>query len=185
MQHVYLIRHCQAEGQPPEAPLTELGTLQAERLPSFFADRPLNAVVSSPFLRAQLTAEPLARAFGLPVRVDERLMERVLSKEPLEDWRLALQQTYDDGKLRFEGGESAEEAAARGLACLREQTLSKAQHVAIVTHGNLLSLLIRQFQHDFGYDAWSVMTNPDVYYLTHEHEVWTYQGRIWPGLGTC
>jgi len=37
MKRIYLVRHCKAAGQEPEAPLTEEGVTQAERLADFFA----------------------------------------------------------------------------------------------------------------------------------------------------
>ncbi|UUZ94595.1 histidine phosphatase family protein [Paenibacillus sp. P25] len=165
----------------PEAALTELGWDQAEDLPAFFANIPLDGVITSSYLRAQLTAEPLARAFGLPVRVDDRLVERVLSSEPLPHWRECLRQTYEDENLRFPGGETSEEAASRGMACLKEQALSGLKHMAVVTHGNLLSLLLKRISGQFGYEAWSKLTNPDVYHVSYFEDKWMYRGRIWRG----
>lgn len=51
--------------------LTELGHQQAELLPSFFTDRPIDHLFVSPLIRAQQTAQPLIDTFGLtPTTID-------------------------------------------------------------------------------------------------------------------
>ena len=45
------------------------------RPPQALADRDITYVVASPLERAQQTAEPIAAQFGLPIAVDERLIE--------------------------------------------------------------------------------------------------------------
>ena len=72
-RRLILIRHCQATGQEPDAGLTEAGLRQAESLRDFLDGQPIDAVAASEYRRARQTAEPLAAAFGLTVRVDARL----------------------------------------------------------------------------------------------------------------
>lgn len=43
---IYIVRHCQAEGQAREAKLTESGRRQAERLAHFFLDKNIDYIVS-------------------------------------------------------------------------------------------------------------------------------------------
>lgn len=73
MKHFYLVRHCKAEGQDPDAALTPLGCQQAAALAAFFTDIPIERIIASPYLRAQATAEPLARHFGLEIETDSLL----------------------------------------------------------------------------------------------------------------
>lgn len=35
----------------------------------------------------------------------------------------------------------------------------------VVTHGNLLTLILRSFETQFGFQAWEHLSNPDVYCL--------------------
>jgi probable phosphoglycerate mutase len=58
-----------------DAPLSELGTRQADELGAALASAAVTRVVSSPLQRAQSTAAAIARAHGLTVDVDERLIE--------------------------------------------------------------------------------------------------------------
>jgi broad specificity phosphatase PhoE len=55
--------------------LTEEGHRQAALLAAALSAEPVSAILTSPLLRARQTAEPLEAACGVPVVVDERLLE--------------------------------------------------------------------------------------------------------------
>ncbi|MGK9170314.1 histidine phosphatase family protein [Inquilinus limosus] len=162
---LYLIRHCRAAGQEPEAPLTAEGREQALRLPDRLSALPITRVVSSPFLRARDSAAPLAERLGLPVGIDARLAERVLTAEPAEDWRDRLRLSFEDPALAWPGGESGAAATRRGVAALAEAAAGAEGAVAIVTHGNLLALLLQSFDGRDGFAAWAALSNPDVFHI--------------------
>ncbi|MDF2855365.1 MAG: histidine phosphatase family protein, partial [Neobacillus sp.] len=110
---IYVIRHCEAEGQPPESPLTEKGYKQALELSEFLSEIKVDKVVTSPYLRAVQTIEPLAKKLKLEIELDSRLTERVLSQDNLPDWMEKLRATFTDLELKYEGGESSKEAMNR------------------------------------------------------------------------
>ncbi|MDF2722065.1 MAG: Phosphoglycerate mutase [Paenibacillus sp.] len=178
MPTIYVVRHCKAEGQAPDAPLTADGVKAANRLQSFFADKPLDAVISSPYERAYRSIAPLAHSRGLSIRVDERLKERVLSGDSSPDWRDRLRKTYDDLDICYEGGESSREAMKRAVGVVEECLQSGCSHMLLVSHGNLISLLLRHFDPLFGYKEWEALTNPDVYELCISDGAATVR-RIW------
>src|SRR5688572_21382147 len=64
---LYLARHCQSSGQEPDAPLTALGRQQADQLGAWLLPRGIVRIVSSPYLRARQSVEPLARQLGIAV----------------------------------------------------------------------------------------------------------------------
>lgn len=72
---ILLVRHAEAEpGEPDELrALTPGGRKTARALGERLAARRPDAVVCSPLLRARETAEPIARAAGIPAQSDERL----------------------------------------------------------------------------------------------------------------
>ena len=72
---LFLVRHAHADdGSPDELrPLSQDGRRQASDLGRRFADVELDAVLTSPLLRARETAQAISRAAGAPVRVDQRL----------------------------------------------------------------------------------------------------------------
>src|SRR5690606_21316929 len=110
---IYIVRHCSAEGQSPHADLTAEGVMQAEKLASFFEDMEVDRIITSPFVRARMTAEPIAEKKGIHYEEDSRLAERTLSSREFEDWLLKLEDTFLDFELKYEGGESSQEATDR------------------------------------------------------------------------
>lgn len=108
-----LIRHCQATGQQPDAPLTETGHEQAQSLANFLSDYPIDHITASQYLRTRQSIEPFASISGLPVRTDARLNERILSVEPIKNWQDVVRDSFDDHDLRSPGGESAREVVDR------------------------------------------------------------------------
>jgi 2,3-bisphosphoglycerate-dependent phosphoglycerate mutase len=160
---LYIVRHCQATGQEPEASLTVGGRVQAEVLAQFLEDRKIERVVSSPFLRAIQSIEPLARSLSLEIETDERLSERVLSDTPLSNWLVCLRETFADIDLRFPGGESSRVATQRAVSVVQDILSCEQQITALISHGNLSTLLLNHFDKTIGISAWEQMTNPDVF----------------------
>lgn len=159
---IYLIRHCQATGQAPDAQLTEVGNKQAQDLAEFMQQRQVNHVVSSPFTRAIQSIELVAKQLNLSITIDDRLAERILSSEDLPDWMEKLKASFNDDELKFVGGESGKEATTRAMAAFNDMK----DGTAAVTHGNLLGLLLKQFDPRYDFSAWKKLTNPDVFIVT-------------------
>jgi broad specificity phosphatase PhoE len=79
---VHLMRHGEVHnpegilyGRLPDYHLSELGRKMADRVAEDLADRDITHVVASPLERAQETAAPIAKAHGLDVAEDARLIE--------------------------------------------------------------------------------------------------------------
>ena len=79
---VHLVRHGEVYnptkvlyGRLPGFRLSEAGLAQAEVVATFLTGRDIVKVVSSPLERAQQTAAPLAKAYGLDVEIDPRIIE--------------------------------------------------------------------------------------------------------------
>ena len=81
---VHLMRHGEVDnpqgvlyGRLPSFGLTPLGKEMAQEVADYLVAerRDITHVIASPLLRAQQTALPTARAYGLPIEIDPRLME--------------------------------------------------------------------------------------------------------------
>jgi 2,3-bisphosphoglycerate-dependent phosphoglycerate mutase len=162
-QILYLVRHCQATGQEPDAPLTELGQQQAISLASWLSDVSIGRIISSPFVRAYQSIVPLSEQLGLTIEVDDRLVERVLSPVPLDNWRQRLAETFIDLDLSFGEGESSRTAMMRGVSVVDRAIQQTTDPVVLVTHGNLMTLILKHFNERIGYAEWENLQNPDVY----------------------
>jgi probable phosphomutase (TIGR03848 family) len=135
MSTVLLIRHGLTAltgpvlaGRTAGVHLDERGRAQAESVAARVAGLPITAVVSSPLERCEETADLIAAAQKKPTerRVDERLTEcdygdwtgkplKELARDPL--WKLVQSQP---SAVRFPGGESLREVAARAVQSIRE-----------------------------------------------------------------
>lgn len=160
---LYLVRHCQATGQQPDAPLTDIGQQQATELADWFSKIPIARILSSPFARAYQSIVPLAEQLGLTIELDDRLIERMLSPVPLDNWREQLAETFVNLDLSFEGGESSHTAMMRGVAVVDQVMHQNTSSIVIVTHGNLMTLMLKHFNEQVGYAEWASLRNPDVY----------------------
>ena len=145
MKNLYIVRHAKAEGQPFAAPLTNEGKTQALQLVDFFKDKDIDSIYSSPFTRAIETIRPLSAERVLEIKEDERLSERVLSSENFPDWKEKLQQSFIDFNLAFNGGESSQDGFDRARSMIEEVMDTQDQHIVLVSHGNLTTLLLKCF----------------------------------------
>ena len=180
-RNLILVRHCRAAGQEPEAALTDEGLAQAEELSRFLSGYEIDFLAVSRFRRARQSIEPYAAEAALPIHVDSRLNERTLSAEPVEDWQAIVRDSFDDRDLRAPGGESAREVLRRAWAGLEEVLEGGHALPLVVTHGNLMALVLHSLDPAFGYEGWKSLTNPDVYHLRAEQPQEFAFERIWPG----
>lgn len=81
-------------------------------------------------------------------------------------------------ELKLDGGESSTEAVERGMSVVREMIARPEKSICVVTHGALLSLLIRQFNKEFGFKDWKKLSNPDVYKLEIQGDQ-AFIERVW------
>jgi broad specificity phosphatase PhoE len=79
---VHLLRHGEVHnpggvlyGRLPGYRLSELGRKMADRVAEHLTGEDITHLVSSPLERAQETAAPTAAALGLPVHIDDRIIE--------------------------------------------------------------------------------------------------------------
>ncbi|MDX2167771.1 MAG: histidine phosphatase family protein [Deltaproteobacteria bacterium] len=170
-----LIRHCESSGQHPDAPLTARGLEQAEELAQRLAPLAPDHLVSSPYRRAHQSVAPLAAMLGVAVTTDARWRERQLGDAPLDDWRGAVRDSFDDLDRVLPGGESSRAAQARARAALDALLTAPHRLPAVATHGNLLALLLTSIDGQFGYAGWESLTNPDVYAVEFTDRGWRYR----------
>lgn len=178
MKKIHIVRHCKAKGQEEKAELTLEGIQQAEELKSFMQSYPIDQIISSPFKRAIDSIHPLSVHTSIPIEVDPRLSERILAAEDIPDWQHHLKQSFTDFDAVLKGGESSRDATERVLSLVKEVIASSYQCTVLVTHGNLMSLLLKAFDEGFGYEEWRLLSNPDVYQLSIEEDKNRVQ-RIW------
>jgi alpha-ribazole phosphatase/probable phosphoglycerate mutase len=136
-----------------DVPVSRAGKAQAERLAIRLSRRPhLDAIYSSPLIRARQTTEALERAGLGPIRWCNGLKEihcgeadglpvREVQRSYADLWQKNLRQEEQD--FRWPGGESYREFRARCLMAVRH---IMAEHpsgrIVLVTHAGVISQII-------------------------------------------
>jgi probable phosphoglycerate mutase len=172
---IYLVRHGEAMGNVMEffqgrtdCDISPKGEKQLEKLAERFADVKYDAIYSSPLLRARKTADAINRTHGLPVHIDERLIEidggawegmkwtEIAEKFPNE---------YEIWKNRMKdfsviGSENMMQVYERMKACVKEIAAENIGRTAvIVSHGcavrNFLSFAEFSSPYCLGEVGWS------------------------------
>lgn len=132
-----------------DVPLTELGREQAQRTARALAGSGIDAVVTSPLQRARDTAQAIADAAGVPLRVDERLTE--VDYGPFEGLDRAgasaqLGAVFDAWRadpfgMPVPGMEPLGDALQRARAATRE-LLAAHDHPVVVGHQGILRVVL-------------------------------------------
>ena len=164
---VHLMRHGEVHnptgvlyGRLPGYELSDLGREMAQRVADSISDRDIVQVWSSPLERAQQTAQPLATALGLDIRIDERVIESSnkfqgktfgvgdgVLKRP-SSWRHLW------NPMRPSWGEPYKQIVARMVAAVNEARDAALGHEAVVVSHQLpiwitrLHAERRSFVHD-------------------------------------
>jgi 2,3-bisphosphoglycerate-dependent phosphoglycerate mutase len=181
MPDVVVVRHAAASGQSSDAALTTEGQRQAAALAGLLLPLGIERVISSPSRRAIQSTAPFCARAGLRVELEPCLVERVLSARDLPDWREHLRRSFDDPEYRVGDGESSRAAQERGTAVLRA-ALASGRRCVLVTHGNLLALILRSVDASAGFDFWSRLSNPDAFIIHVDDRGPRGFSRIWqPG----
>jgi len=81
-----------------------------------------------------------------------------------------LRKTYDDLDICYEGGESSNTAMSRAISVVMEVLNGENKNIVLVSHGNLISLLLKHFDDCIGFKEWESLTNPDVFHPTFSGE---------------
>jgi broad specificity phosphatase PhoE len=155
---VHVLRHGEVHnpdkilyGRLPGFRLSELGMQMAKAVAAALAGHDITHVVASPLERARQTAEPIAAQFGLPVRVDERLIES-------GNWFEGRRVGVGDGALRDprnwwvlrdpvtpSWGEPYASIAARMYAAVQAARVAAEGHEAVLISHQLPIWTLRRY----------------------------------------
>ncbi|GGU42644.1 histidine phosphatase family protein [Nocardioides albus] len=145
---VHLLRHGEVHnpegilyGRRPGYNLSELGLQMAERVADRIAGQDITHVISSPLERAQQTAGPLAKALGVDISLDERVLEseNLFVGKSFKDGLGPLKDPKVWPKLinpfKPSWGEPYLEIVARMMAAIHDaRDLARGHEAVIVSH---------------------------------------------------
>lgn len=149
MKTIYLIRHGQSHGnrslhiqQTEYTELNERGLRQAKEVARHMKRLPLEAIVSSTFVRAKTTAAELSKETGIPVEYSDLFIEYRRPSVQLRKRKVHPHWLWAQLKLVLTGKHSDEETPEE-LLVRAHNALAYLQHrpeslIAVVTHGTFM-----------------------------------------------
>jgi probable phosphoglycerate mutase len=132
-----------------ESTLTDLGQRQARALAEALRGSGAGRVIASPLARCVETARPVAEALGVELETDPRLLEiahgtwegRLRAEIERDDPERMAQWLRHPERVRFDGGESLAEVAAR-WAAFTESASGASEDIVVVTHDVLVRIAV-------------------------------------------
>lgn len=161
--HLYLIRHGQTEANVrhqlaghTDVPLDTLGESQARQVGVRMSQVGLQAIVSSPLLRARRTADAVASHHRLTPREDARLKEihfghveglTISQAAATFPEIMTLDEDPDNVEFAWPGGDRRIDFHARVFGAFGEVATSHLnQQIAVVAHGGVITSIIAQLE---------------------------------------
>ncbi|MEB6247533.1 phosphoglycerate mutase family protein [Mammaliicoccus sciuri] len=166
---IYVLRHCKATGQDFDAALTIDGIKSVQQLVTVLAKLNIDHIYVSEMNRTYESIKPYLTKYQTPLTYDSRLNERILSDLLIDNWLTELKMTFSDFNYRIYNGETSLEAQQRILEVFKSIPVN--EHALIVTHGNIMSLLLNHFDKQFGFDEWKALKNPDLYAIDESSQI--------------
>lgn len=157
MTRILLIRHGETEWNAgdrfrgrADVDLNEKGVLQAKLLAGYLADTEIEAVYSSPLVRARRTAEGIAGNHELKVHIEHDLIDcdfgewQGMSRSEVQDiyGKLHIKWTTSPEKVKIPGGESLEDVRERASRVIRKLISLHSGTVVLVSHRVVLKVMI-------------------------------------------
>ena len=139
IRHALPVRVDEGDGTagPANPHLAPLGVHQAEALAAWLATERIDAIWSSPMLRARETAAPVGATLGLPITVDEGLSEfdrDALSYIPIEELKASGDPRW------YQVPERPEHFVATVVEAVERIVQAHGGHrVAVVCHGGVVN----------------------------------------------
>jgi probable phosphoglycerate mutase len=155
---IYLVRHCEPELPSADTclgitdiPLSKKGIKQASKLKSYFSDKDIAAIYSSPLKRAKKTAEIIADS-KVKIKNANRFSELNMGKwdgMSFAEIKEKYPEEYVERGKKFEsyvveGGESMSMCRDRALAQLRSIIGSSTGNILIVAHAGVNRLILSE-----------------------------------------
>ncbi|EOC99688.1 histidine phosphatase family protein [Caldisalinibacter kiritimatiensis] len=166
--NIYLVRHAEVKYIPDDLirPLSEKGRKDVEKVTSFFKDKLITKIVSSPYLRAIDTIIGVALDKNIEIEKIHDCRERKVANEFIEDFESFINQQWEDFDFHLEGGESLNQVQKRGINVIFDLLERyEGENIVLGTHGTWLSVILNYFDKSYDFSFWKTLKMPDIVLL--------------------
>ncbi|OZB96161.1 histidine phosphatase family protein [Paenibacillus sp. XY044] len=185
--YIYMVRHGESpklEGNERTRGLTDKGKSDTIRITEVLMNEGIDTFVSSPYSRAILTIEDLARAQGKEIIVYEDLKELVFLDEgqivPDQELMPTVRRMFSNPGFSLPGGESLENCQRRVFATFKDiLNRYKGHKVVIGTHGLVMTLMMGYFDQQYNLEFLLGTSKPDIYKMEFDEGVFKGSKRLW------
>lgn len=166
---IYLVRHAHSEYSPEQEAtrgLSEQGKRDTITVTELLSDEGIQAVCSSPYVRAVQTVEGIAAFIGAPIDIDQGFREKDLGdyEWQMEDRWQAFQRGFAEPEFSFPDGESNRDVELRGVSAMNrvlEQYAGK--RVAVGLHGCIMTIIMAHYDPRFDVHFLRTLPKPEIY----------------------
>ncbi len=175
MAKIYLVRHGESvantkgiyQGQTYDTPLSVMGKKQAEALATYFADKTVCKILTSPLKRTKETAQKVADIAHLEILDTPEIIEtnhgeweglekKVISNKWPNTYELWLKKPSE---VKFPGGETFLKTRKRVIGwwdCI----IRKNTNLLVVTHDNVIRIIVAEILGLNLDNIWKFQLNP-------------------------
>ncbi|MDF2652239.1 MAG: hypothetical protein K0Q73_8044, partial [Paenibacillus sp.] len=184
---IYMVRHGESpktEGNERTRGLTDKGRSDSRIITELLKEEGIDTFVSSPYRRAVLTIEEVARFLGKEILVFEELKEIVFSSDDkiMSDKELypLVKKMFSDPDFSLPGGESITICQNRVIPIMKKiLNENKGRKIAIGTHGAVMTMMMGYFDRQYDLDFLLNTSKPDIYKMEFDEEVLVGTERLW------
>lgn len=158
MKYFYLVRHGEKQKTHGDPSLSLKGRQQAQLTSKHLSKVPVKAIFSSPLRRTKETAEEIGKMFNIPISVTSLLRERMNwgdnLKQSFEEFLVMWKQATSDRDWEPPVGDSSVQSGRRLESLINSLSKHPAQHIVLVTHGGIITDLLRNLFEDTHLDSY-------------------------------
>lgn len=184
--NIFMVRHAESPflfGRERTRGLSVEGAMEALKVAEILAAEKVDVVVSSPFERAIKSVEPIAAARNLKIELFEELRERMIKGDyqlPWEEIERAIEQSYMDKNYCLPDGETTKQAAERSVPIIKRIMKNyEGKNIVVGTHGNIMTIIMNDFDERYGFEFWKSTSKPDIYKLCFLNGQLKEVSRLW------
>lgn len=187
--HIYFVRHGIAPfslelERAGGASLSEQGKADALRVAELLGSENIDVIVSSSYHRAKETVAPLAVQIQKEVIPYDELIERPIATltYPIseEELLLGIEKSFTDIDFCMPEGETTRQAQERAIPIILKLLSDyEGKKIVIGTHGNIMTIILKYFDSNYGFEFWKQTSKPDIYKLEFKEKELKSVARLW------